>query len=67
MSKDLYFVNSRNIYRKIDENVTEEKAWALIQDFCDSYNYKIFYAKSWQEGNKIWYDVGSHTEFFVLI
>lgn len=67
MGKDLYFVNSRNIFRKINENVTEEKACDLIQVFCEGYNYKIFYIRSWQEENKIWYDVGSHTEFFVLI
>ena len=29
-------------------------------------NYKIYYFRSWKKDENIYYDVGSHTEYFIL-
>ena len=63
----LYFENSYGERRVIAEPATEEAALEIIHAFCEERNFKIYYTRSWRdkEGLK-WYDVGSHTEFFIL-
>lgn len=63
----LYFENSYGIERVIAEVANEEEAYKEIKKFLDDHNYKSYYTRSWMRNNneKI-YDVGSHTEFFIL-
>lgn len=63
----LYFENSRGERRVIAEPKTEEEAWNEIHNFCAERKFTIPYVRSWRdpEGLK-WYDVSSHTEFFIL-
>lgn len=64
----LYFCNSKGERRVIGHPTTEEDADGMIARFCDEHNFVIYYTRSWMtpDGEK-WYDVGSHTEFFILV
>lgn len=62
----LYFENSRGERRIIAEPQTEEEARKEINKFCEDRNFKIYYMRSWQTKDGLKYDVGSHTEFFIL-
>lgn len=63
----LYFENSRGEKRLIAEPQTEQEAMKVIKEFCDERDFKIYYTRAWKtpDGYKK-YDVGSHTEFFIL-
>ena len=46
---------------------TEKEAIQAIHQFCAERNFKIYYTRYWKDANnEVWYDVGSHTEFFIL-
>lgn len=63
----LYFENSRSERRIIAEPQTLDDAWNEIKKFCDERNFKIYYVRTWTEHSGLMiYDVGSHTEFFIL-
>lgn len=64
----LYFKNSNGERRIIAEPETEDGAVEQIHKFCDDRNFRIYYIRTWAtpKGEKI-YDVGSHTEHFVLV
>lgn len=63
----LYFRNSRGERRVIAEPETEQDAIKEIHKFCEERNFKIYYTRSWRDKEGfMWYDVGSHTEFFIL-
>lgn len=64
----LYFENSYGERRLIGEPQTGEESWKMIYNFCTERNFKIPYVRSWTtpEGEK-WYDVSSHTEFFIEV
>lgn len=36
-----------------------------IYDFCKQHKFKPFYVRMWKKNEKMYYDVGSYTEFFV--
>ena len=63
----LYFENSRGEKRLIAEPQTEQEAMKVIKEFCDERDFKIYYTRMWKtpDGSQK-YDVGSHTEFFIL-
>ena len=63
----LYFENSYGKKRIIAEPGTEEEAMKEINKFCEDRNFKIYYVRKWQTDEGLKYDVGSHTEFFVLV
>lgn len=63
----LYYDNGVS-KRLIADNIKDkEEAWPLIREFIRSVNpsYIVYYTRVWGT-NPIWYDVGSHTEFFAL-
>lgn len=63
----LYFENSRGERRIIAELRTEEEANKEIHKFCDDRNFKIYYTRTWRDKDGLkWYDVSSHTEYFIL-
>lgn len=62
----LYFENSRGERRIIAEPKTEEEADKEIDKFCEDRNFKIYYVRTWRDDDGLkWYDVGSHSEFFI--
>ena len=48
------------------ENINNDEAFKKIHDFLDQHNYKSYYTRVWQKDDEVWYDVGSHSEFFCL-
>ena len=64
----LYFENSYGQRRIIGEPKDEQETWEVIKTFCEERNYEIFYVRSWTtpDGER-WFDVGSHTEFFIEV
>lgn len=62
----VYFENSNGKRRIIGENVsTYQEIMKIIQDFLNEHNYKSYYTRIWREDGWTWFDVGSHTEFFL--
>ena len=62
----LYFQNSRGVERLIAEPSNREDVIKEINKFLDNYNYKSYYTRVWEEDDRLVFDVGSHTEFFIL-
>ena len=63
----LYFENSKRQRRVIAEPQTEDEAWKEISKFCKDRNFTIHYIREWRDPDGLkWYDVSSHTEFFIL-
>ena len=64
----LYFENSRGERRLIATPKTSDDTWKAINDFCNERSFKIYYVRTWGEPNgEKYYDVGSHTEFFIEV
>lgn len=54
--------------RLIGEPTTHEESSKIYQKFCADRNFKIYYVRSWKtDAGERYYDVGSHTEFFVEV
>ena len=63
----LYFENSRGQRRVIAEPKTEDEVWKEINKFCEERNFNIPYVRQWIDPDGLkWYDVSSHSEFFIL-
>ena len=67
---NLYFIRSNGEHRLIRENIDPDKACGYIEEYTHSLNpnYKIYYYRSWysEKHKGTMYDVGSHTEFFLV-
>jgi len=73
--KDLYFIRYNGDEVWLASNVTDYEVGKLINDYIDTCNDKkeendkfvSFYWNIWydEQGDQ-WFDVGSHSEFFVL-
>ena len=62
----LYFQNSRGVERLIAEPSNREEVVKEINKFLNDHNYKSYYTKVWEDDGRLVFDVGSHTEFFIL-
>ena len=62
----LYFQNSRGVERLIAEPSNREEVVKEINKFLDDHNYKSYYTRVWEDNDRLVFDVGSHTEFFIL-
>lgn len=45
---------------------TPEQAWKIMKKFMDDHNFTSYYTRIWFKDGYTWYDVGSHTEFFLV-
>ena len=64
---NVYFRDSYGEKRLLAENVpTKEVAWKHMQSFMDSHDFKCYYTRVWFKDGYTWFDVGSHTEFFLI-
>ena len=64
----LYFETSNGERKEIGHPESEKEIFKLISDFLKKHNYKSCYTRIWKnEIGEICYDVGSHSEFFVLV
>ena len=62
----LYFQNSHGIERLIAEPLNKEEVNNEINKFLDDHNFKSYYTRVWEADGRLVFDVGSHTEFFIL-
>ena len=62
----LYFQRSNGDYRKLSDFANKENAEFMIRNFLMAYNYQSYYTNVFEDDRGIIFDVGSHTEFFVL-
>lgn len=63
----LIFRNSFEKERVIAHVKNREEALKEINNFLEGYNYKSYYYRVWSsEDGRTWFDVGSHSEFFIL-
>lgn len=60
------FENSYGERRIISEIKNEDEVYSVINNFLKQHNYKSPYVRSWEQDGYKWYDVGSHSEFFLL-
>lgn len=64
---NLYFRDSHGSKRLVASNLQlEREIMKHIQKFLDDHNFKSYYARMWYNDGYTWYDVGSHTEFFLV-
>ena len=66
----LYFLDSRGNKRPVKTGVTPETALKEISAYVEQINpkFKIYYTRLWysEDYKGTMYDIGSHTEFFLL-
>lgn len=60
----LYFKSSYGEYRLLTKCVYEE-CHIYIKEFLDDHNFKSYYTRIWIKDDWVWFDVGSHSEFFI--
>ena len=65
---NLYFQHSDGRHSLVAENVDPKDALSLIYADVAKRNprYEIYYVRRWERDGVTTYDVGSHTEFYVL-
>ena len=67
----LYFLDSRGNKRLVKEGITDQEVGKYIYHYVNNLNpaYKIYYTRSWysEDWGGTMYDVGSHSEFFLLV
>lgn len=64
---DFYFQRSSGERVLLAENVDKEAAFSVMNKFLDDHNYKSYYVRSWEKDGELWMDVGSWSEFGVLV
>lgn len=64
---DFYFERSNGERVLLAENVNREAANVVMKQFLDDHSFKSYYTRVWEENGELWMDVGSHTEFMVLV
>ncbi len=62
----LYFVDRFGEWREIARPLDKRGAHLRIQAFLAAHDFKCYYIREWDENGDHWFDVGSHSEFFVL-
>lgn len=64
----LIFQHSNGRETIVCNDATEDNVLTKINEFVAKLNpnYKVYYIREWQVKRGIKYDVGSHTEFFLL-
>ena len=64
---NLYFRDSHGKKRVLAKDVgRKEEVWKHIQRFLDEHDFASYYTRLWYQDGYTWYDVGSHTEFFLV-
>ncbi len=62
----VYFRDSYGKKRLLKEVETKENAWRVIQEFLDDHDFTSYYTRLWFTEGYTWFDVGSHTEYFLV-
>ena len=62
----LLFKNGKGEEKLIAEPLSREEVIKDINKFLDDHNFKSYYTRVWEENGRLIFDVGSHTEVFIL-
>ena len=62
----VYFRDSQHNKRFLGETETKENAWKIMRKFMDDHNFTCYYTRIWFADGYTWFDVGSHTEYFLV-
>lgn len=64
----LYFENSKKEREHLSQVFDIQETNKIIKDFLNEHNYISYYTRIWYDPDKeeLWFDVGSHSEFFVV-
>lgn len=62
----LFFQNSKGEERLIAEPANREEVNKEINKFLEDHNSKSYYIRVLEADGRLIFDVGSHTEFFIL-
>lgn len=63
----IYFQNARGGRTPLASNENINVLRKAMWNFCAERGYKIYYTRSWiNDANELQYDVGSHSEFFIV-
>ena len=62
----VYFKDSHGKKRLLKEVETKEGVWKVIQKFLDDHDFTSYYTRLWFADGYTWFDVGSHTEYFIV-
>lgn len=62
----VYFKDSHGKKRLLKEVETKEDVWKVIQEFLDDHDFTSYYTRLWFTDGYTWFDVGSHTEYFLV-
>ena len=63
---NVYFRDSLGQKRLLEHVDTKEQVWSVIAKFLYDHNFTSYYTRTWFADGYTWYDVGSHTEFFLV-
>ena len=61
----LYFKNSCGERCLIGEPEIRTEVNKMVYDFCKAHDFHIYYVRNWIENGELWWNVGSHFEFFI--
>ena len=64
---DFYFKRSNGEKVLLGEDITEEQAMILMNNFLKEHNYKSYYTRAYKVDNRVYYDVGSWSEEFIFV
>lgn len=64
MTKSVNFINNKRESREIGQAENLDQVYEIIKKFIDDHNYVSYYTRRWVIDDVMWFDVGSHTEFF---
>lgn len=64
MNKPVRFINNQRQAREIGQAETLDQVYEIITEFLNDHNYVSYYIRRWTIDGVMWFDVGSHTEFF---
>lgn len=62
----LYFHNANN-ERVLLGEYNRKGVFEAIQKFLDDHLFKSYYTRVWRKDDEVWLDVGSWSEFFVVV
>lgn len=63
--KNVYFQRSNGEFILLMDGIPETDVHLVIRAFLDKHNFKSYYTRTWEKDGVRWYDVGSHTQFFI--
>lgn len=63
--RNFYFQRANGTFLCLGSSLTEQEALRAMHEFMENHDYRSYYTRSWNDENGTWYDVGSHTEFFL--